>query len=110
MLKAPFPQTLSPHEISDLLTSQDLCMIDVRQPWEVELCRIEGSLSIPLDALSSRLNELPQDIPLITFCHHGVRSLKALDILKSAGFSSVTSMTGGIDAWAREIDTSIGIY
>ncbi len=111
MPKAPFPQTLSPHEISNLLASEkDLCMIDVRQPWEVELCRIEGSLNIPLDTLGSRLEELPKNIPLITFCHHGVRSLEAAVILKNADFVSVTSMTGGIDAWAKEIDSSVGIY
>ena len=109
MPKTPFPQTLSPHEISNLLASEkDLCMIDVRHHWEVELCRIY--LNIPLDMLGSRLEELPKNIPLITFCHHGVRSLQAGVILKNAGFVSVTSMTGGIDAWAKEIDSSVGIY
>ncbi len=106
-----FPQTLSVHEISDLIAStQDFCLIDVRQSWELELCYIKGSLNIPLDQLNSRLEELPKDIPLITICHHGVRSLQAAILLKNAGFLSVTSMAGGIDAWAKEIDTSIGIY
>jgi rhodanese-related sulfurtransferase len=111
MSQVPLPQSLSVHEISNLLASaQGCCMVDVRQPWERELCRIEGSFHIPLDALSYRLDELPRDVPLITFCHHGVRSLQAAVLLKNAGFSPVVSMGGGIDAWAKEIDTSVGIY
>lgn len=111
MSPVPLPQSLSVREISNLLAStQDLCLVDVREPWELELCRIEGSLCIPLGGLSSRLDELPKDMPLVTFCHHGVRSLQAAALLKNAGFSSVTSMVGGIDAWAKEIDTSVGIY
>ena len=88
----------------------NLLLLDVREAREAEIARIEGARLIPLHELPGRLTELPGHAEIVTHCHHGQRSLKAREILVGAGFSSVRSLAGGIDAWSREIDPSIPRY
>ena len=75
-------------------------LIDVREPWEFEYCRIEGSLLIPLGELASRIDEIPADRPLVMVCHHGHRSDYAAALLQQAGFTEVHNLRGGVEAWA----------
>jgi len=88
----------------------DLVLVDVREPREAQIARIEGARYIPLRELPSRLSELPGHSEIITVCHHGQRSLKAREILKGAGFANVRSLAGGIDAWSREVDSAVPRY
>jgi len=88
----------------------NLVLLDVREPREAEIAHIEGARYIPLRELPARLSELPGHAEIVTFCHHGQRSLKAREILIGAGFPDVRSLAGGIDAWSREIDSSIPRY
>jgi adenylyltransferase/sulfurtransferase len=82
----------------------------VREPREAQIARIEGARLIPLRELPGRIAELPATAEIVTLCHHGPRSLKAREILKGAGFASVRSLSGGIDAWSREVDDSVPRY
>ncbi len=88
----------------------DLVVIDVREPHEHEIAHIGGAVLIPLGELPDRLGELDGHHEIVTHCHHGARSLKALEILKAAGFSKVRSLRGGIDAWAVNVDPSLPRY
>jgi molybdopterin/thiamine biosynthesis adenylyltransferase/rhodanese-related sulfurtransferase/molybdopterin converting factor small subunit len=88
----------------------ELVVIDVREPHEYEITHIDGALLIPLGQLPDRLGELDGHREIVTHCHHGARSLKALEILKAAGFSKVRSLRGGIDAWAVNVDPSLPRY
>jgi adenylyltransferase/sulfurtransferase len=88
----------------------DLVLVDVREPREAEIARIDGARNIPLRELPGRLAELPGHGEIVTLCHHGPRSLKAREILKGAGFANVRSLAGGIDAWAREVDPGVPRY
>jgi sulfur-carrier protein adenylyltransferase/sulfurtransferase len=88
----------------------NLLLIDVREPLEAEIAHIEGARLIPLRELPARLSELPGHGAIITVCHHGLRSLKAREILKGAGFPNVRSLAGGIDAWSREVDAEVPRY
>lgn len=85
-------------------------MVDVREPWEVDICRIEGALTLPMAAVPSRLQELDPDAETVVICHHGVRSFQVALFLERNGFSSVLNLTGGIDAWSREVDPSMPKY
>jgi rhodanese-related sulfurtransferase len=85
-------------------------LLDVREPWELDLCRIDGSLAIPLDELRDRLAEVPGDAPVIVVCHHGQRSAHATHWLRGAGRAQAVNLAGGIDAWARRIDAAVRIY
>ena len=85
-------------------------LLDVRNPVEIEICRIEGSTVIPLPELASRLGELPRDRPIVVHCKSGARSAQAADLLRAAGFGPVTNLTGGILRWAEEVDPSLPRY
>ena len=88
----------------------ELLVIDVRDPHEHAIAHIDGARLIPLSELPDRLGELDGHREIVTHCHHGARSLKALEILKAAGFSKVRSLRGGIDAWAVNVDRSLPRY
>ncbi|HET6779240.1 MAG TPA: molybdopterin-synthase adenylyltransferase MoeB [Gemmatimonadales bacterium] len=88
----------------------DLVLIDVREPHEWDIARIEGARLIPLGQLPERLGELDGHAEIVTHCHKGVRSMKALAVLKGAGFARVRSLAGGIDAWADRIEVGMPRY
>jgi molybdopterin/thiamine biosynthesis adenylyltransferase/rhodanese-related sulfurtransferase/molybdopterin converting factor small subunit len=88
----------------------DLVLIDVREPHEWDIAHIEGARLIPLGQLPERLGELGGHSEIVTHCHHGVRSMKALAILKGAGFNRVRSLAGGIDAWADRVEAGMPRY
>ncbi|MDQ3224916.1 MAG: molybdopterin-synthase adenylyltransferase MoeB [Gemmatimonadota bacterium] len=88
----------------------DLVLIDVREPHEWDIVHIDGARLIPLSQLPERLSELDGHAEIVTHCHHGARSMKALEILKGAGFGKVRSLAGGIDAWAERVDRGLARY
>lgn len=88
----------------------NLVLIDVREPHEWEIAHIDGARLIPLGQLPERLAELDGHSEIVTHCHHGARSMKALAVLKGAGFSRVRSLAGGIDAWADRIEVGMPRY
>ena len=101
---------LTPQAVAALRDTTDIQIIDVREPWEYELCHIEGTLHIPMGQIPARLAELASDRPLIVLCHHGMRSLQVAHYLLSQGYQDVTNLNGGIDAWARDVDPALALY
>ncbi len=87
-----------------------LVVLDVREPHEYEIAHIEGTRLIPLSELPGRLRELDGRAPIVTLCHHGLRSAHALELLKGAGFGRVRSLRGGIDAWSVDVDPEVPRY
>lgn len=89
-------------------------LVDVREPSEYGICKIEGSILVPLGDVKARdrslLNGLDPADEIVTHCHHGVRSLTAAEILKEMGFTNVKSMSGGIDEWSVQVDESVARY
>jgi len=94
----------------DLRDNPDIDLVDVREMREWEICRIPGARLIPLSQLPERLAELDGHKEIVTQCHKGVRSMRALEILRAAGFSKVRSLRGGIEAWAADVDPSMPRY
>ncbi len=88
----------------------DLELIDVREPREWEICHIDGATLIPLGQLPERLGELDGHKAYVMQCHTGARSMRALQILRAAGFNDVRNLRGGIDAWAREVEPDMPRY
>jgi len=102
---------IAPAELKARLDRGDrLTIIDVREPHEYEINRIEGSLLIPLGQVPERMHELSSADEIVLHCKAGLRSQKALAILRGAGFSRLKNLTGGIDRWAREVDPSLPLY
>jgi len=87
-----------------------LVLIDVREPHEWDIAHIEGARLIPLGQLPERLGELDGHAEIVTHCHHGARSMKALQVLRGAGFGRVRSLAGGIDAWADRVEIGMARY
>jgi len=85
-------------------------LLDVRQPWEFDCCRIAGSDLVPMSSLASRLDELDKNREIVVICHHGVRSYHAARFLEHNGCTRVTNLTGGVDAWAKEVDHAMPTY
>ena len=87
-------------------------LVDVRQPEEHAICRLEPSQLIPLGELMRRTDEVdaPAGAMVVVYCHHGVRSLSGAAILQRAGLENVASLAGGIDAWSLRIDPSVPRY
>ena len=85
-------------------------LLDVREPWEYGLCRIEGAVLMPLGSLPARLAELDPGREIVVICHHGVRSHHAARFLEHNGFANVINLSGGVDGWAREADPSMPVY
>jgi rhodanese-related sulfurtransferase len=85
-------------------------VVDVREPWEVELCRIDGSVPIPLGELARRMDELPRGRPLVLVCHHGGRSQQAAMLLEGTGFTEVHNLAGGVESWAMNVDSTMKRY
>jgi len=98
-------------ELAERLRQGDpIHLIDVREPHELEISRLDGAQIIPLGQLASRLPELNSTEEIIVFCKSGVRSERALEILAGAGFRKLHHLLGGINAWARDVDPSLPIY
>ena len=93
-----------------LAQGEQIHLLDVREPHELEISRLEGADLIPLGQLAARLSELDSAEEMVVFCKGGTRSARALELLASAGFRKVKNLKGGINAWAREVDPSLPIY
>lgn len=88
----------------------DWQIIDVREPWEHAICHLPGARLVPMDSLPQRLAELDPGCPTVVVCHHGVRSYQVALWLERSGFTDVVNLSGGIDAWARDVDPSMDTY
>jgi molybdopterin/thiamine biosynthesis adenylyltransferase/rhodanese-related sulfurtransferase len=100
----------APELAERLKQGNGLKIIDVREPHELEISHIEGATLIPLGQLASRMHELDSAEEIVLMCKVGTRSVRALDVLYSAGFRKMKNLKGGINAWAREVDPSLPIY
>jgi adenylyltransferase/sulfurtransferase len=101
---------ITPHELKTRLDrGANILILDVREPHEYQICNLGGRL-IPMSQLRAQLGELDREREIVVHCKSGVRSAKALDMMRTAGFQNVKSLTGGILAWAEQVDPSMPKY
>jgi len=102
---------LAPLELATRMRRADpLDVIDVREPYEWRIARIEGARMIPLGRIGAAVGDLPRDREIVLYCHHGVRSRAAAEFLASQGFDGVWNLSGGIDRWSAEVDPTVPTY
>jgi adenylyltransferase/sulfurtransferase len=89
---------------------ESLLLIDVREPWEYELCRIEGAKLIPMGSIRAHLQALDKNAEIICYCHHGMRSLDVARWLRGRGVQRAKSLAGGIEQWSMEVDPQVPRY
>ncbi|HSA70096.1 MAG TPA: rhodanese-like domain-containing protein [Burkholderiales bacterium] len=85
-------------------------LLDVREPWEWETARIEGSQHMPMREVPARFGEIDSDREVVAICHHGGRSQQVAIFLEKNGFSKVHNLQGGVDAWSRTVDPAVPLY
>ncbi len=85
-------------------------LLDVRENWEFATCQIPGSVQIPMALVPIRISELDDDREIVCICHHGARSMQVAAFLERNGFTDVTNLTGGIHAWAVQVDGAMPTY
>jgi len=89
---------------------EKLLLVDVREPWEFEICRIEGAKLIPMGSIPANLQALDNGDEVICYCHHGMRSLDVAVWLRGQGVERAKSLAGGIERWSLEIDPRVPRY
>lgn len=118
ILKSPMDHEISVPNLQKKLQedasnspAESFYILDVREPWEAELCRLPGAHLIPMGDMPSRAHqELDPDAHIVVYCHHGVRSLSVVFWLREQGFERAQSLAGGIEAWAQVADPSMARY
>jgi rhodanese-related sulfurtransferase len=110
MDRTPYYESITSRELKTKLDAGDRPeLLDVREPWEFELARIEGSRLMPLSDLPDRFTELDPAAETVVICHHGARSAYVTQALERAGFAKVLNLEGGLDAYA-DVDESVPRY
>ena len=109
------PETLelTPQEASRVVKGEEAVLIDVREPEEYAIARIDGARLIPMQSIPEelqKLKELAGESKLVILCHHGVRSLQVASWLRGQGLEKSYSVAGGIDRWSQEIDPTVPRY
>jgi rhodanese-related sulfurtransferase len=110
MQRTPDYGRISNTELKRRLDAGDRpALLDVREPWEFELSRIEGSKLIPIGEIPERVSELDPAAETVVICHHGARSAYVTRALQQAGFARVLNLEGGLDAYS-DVDASVPRY
>lgn len=95
--------------MADDSRSQPL-LLDVREARELEICQIDGSRHLPMHLVPVHFGDLPQDQDIVVICHHGGRSMQVAMFLESRGFGAIHNLSGGVEAWATEVDPAMRRY
>ena len=85
-------------------------LLDVREPWEFQTCHIDGALTMPMNTIPGKLSELETEQPIVCICHHGVRSMQVASFLEQHSFTQISNLTGGVHAWAQQVDGTMPTY
>lgn len=85
-------------------------LLDVRETWEYEICHIDDSINISMSEVPTRISEINPEQDIVVICHHGVRSMQVASYLEAQGYTNVSNLAGGIDAWARTVEPVMTQY
>jgi rhodanese-related sulfurtransferase len=107
-------QSLTPKALAELLArtpeAERPLLLDVREAWELAICRIEGARHIPMGQIPAAIQQLDPERPVVCICHHGIRSYQVARFLEHQGLTRVINLEGGVAAWARDVDPAMATY
>jgi len=102
---------ITPTELNERLKrGEKLSLIDVREPVEFEIARLDGAQLLPMSRFNEWVNHLDPSAEIVVICHHGIRSAQVCSYLAQQGFDKIYNMVGGLDLWAEEIDQNMPRY
>jgi rhodanese-related sulfurtransferase len=102
--------SMSAPELAAHLREASPLLLDVREPWEFDICHIAGSNNLPMGQIPQSVEELPDSGEIVVICHHGVRSQQVIRFLQGQKNASLINLDGGVDAWARQVDDDMPLY
>ena len=102
--------SMSATQLAAHLDNENPLLLDVREPWEFEICHIDGSINIPMGQIPQQLEQLEAANEIVVICHHGIRSQNVIQFLQQQSVDVLVNLDGGVDAWAREIDLDMPVY
>lgn len=85
-------------------------ILDVREAWELRICALPDTTHVPMGQVAARLGELDPERETVVVCHYGVRSLQVAMLLARRGFTRLYNLQGGVNAWARQVDSTMQTY
>lgn len=109
-ITAPELAALLKNTASDTAVEAAPILLDVREPNEHQLCCIAGSVAMPMNTVPTHIDQLDRDTSIICICHHGARSMRVAHFLEQNGFTQVSNLTGGVHAWAQQVDPTMPVY
>ncbi len=110
MADTDYPIEVDVREAKQYLDSGNARLVDVREPYELDICRVDPSTPIPMNSIPNHLDAIPKSGPLLVMCHHGSRSMHVTQYLRQNGFDNAINVAGGIDAWSQRIDPKLQRY
>ncbi len=99
----------SAQQLAEYLQEHQPRLIDVREPWEFDICHIDGSILLPMGRVPASL-DLFREQESVIICHHGIRSMQVVRFLAHHGIEHCINLDGGVDAWARDVDRDMPVY
>ncbi len=85
-------------------------LLDVRQPWEFDLCKISDSILLPMSLITAKHKSLDANRETVIICHHGIRSRRVAHYLEASGFINIINLSGGVAQWAKVVDKQMATY
>jgi rhodanese-related sulfurtransferase len=85
-------------------------LLDVREPWEVQICALPDAVHVPMREVPARAGEIDPEAPVVAICHHGARSMQVAVFLERNGYTKTYNLAGGVDAWAKTVDPKMPVY
>lgn len=97
-------------ELAEYLVDSKPLLIDVREPWEFEICQLADSINIPMSTIPKQLEQIRHADECVIICHHGVRSMNVIQYLMQQDIDHLINLDGGVDAWAQTVDRDMALY
>lgn len=103
-------QDLTPKELEQYLKCNKPLLLDVREQWEWDKCHFDQARLLPMGQIMEHIDSLDKSEEIVIICHHGIRSMQVARYFESIGFKNLINLKGGIDAWAKTLDSSMTLY
>jgi len=103
-------QRMEAAELAEYLISSKPMLLDVREPWEFDICHIDSSINIPIGQVPQNIERIREVEGCVVICHHGIRSRQIIHYLQQQACENLINLEGGVDAWARQVDYEMPLY
>jgi len=97
-------------QLASHLEDAEPLLLDVREPWEFDICHIDGSINLPMAQIPQNMGRFEDVAEIVVICHHGIRSQHVIQFMQQHNSNSLINLDGGVDAWAREVDLDMPVY